>query len=242
MRLDVNAPSLHEGYHARWDRGQRGRRGASLWRAEIPLTVRGQAVGRLEIVGSPDDEPVWVKIAALTERLAAAEDLASVGRPRLIAQHEAAKCAAWPAAVDAAAVRNACVSRGRREGEVSPETSRRTGEDAAATILERIHKEHDWGGTLDESGAGDRSRGGRASRNLPADLLAAQGLVLLGRSSGWSSGVPRLVAVTPIYQSDAQVLVVKKRAGALPIHGGDPRVTTWRTTSDHPHDRSSGAR
>ncbi len=67
VRLDVNAPSLHEAYHARWDHGHDDGEAPSLWRAEIPLTARGLPVGRLEIVGSPDREPVWVKIAALTD-------------------------------------------------------------------------------------------------------------------------------------------------------------------------------
>jgi UDP-GlcNAc:undecaprenyl-phosphate GlcNAc-1-phosphate transferase len=67
VRLDVNAPSLHEGYHARWDRGQDDAEAPHLWRAEIPLTAKGLPVGRLEIVGSPDREPVWRKIAAMTE-------------------------------------------------------------------------------------------------------------------------------------------------------------------------------
>jgi UDP-GlcNAc:undecaprenyl-phosphate GlcNAc-1-phosphate transferase len=74
LRLDVNAPSLHEGYHARWERsGDDGER-PRLWRAEIPLTARGLAVGRLEIAGHPDDQPVWVKIAAVTAVVAEFEE------------------------------------------------------------------------------------------------------------------------------------------------------------------------
>jgi UDP-GlcNAc:undecaprenyl-phosphate GlcNAc-1-phosphate transferase len=67
MRLDVNAPSLHEGYHARWDRAAEADDVPTLWRVTIPLTVRGVAMGRLEIAGLPDDGPMWLKIATLTE-------------------------------------------------------------------------------------------------------------------------------------------------------------------------------
>ena len=67
MRLDVNAPSLHEGYHARWDRDQEDGEAPRLWRAEIPLTAAGLTVGRLEVVGVPDGEPIWRKLAALTQ-------------------------------------------------------------------------------------------------------------------------------------------------------------------------------
>jgi UDP-GlcNAc:undecaprenyl-phosphate GlcNAc-1-phosphate transferase len=61
--LDVNAPALHEGYHARWGRVQSDVENPSFWRAEIPLAAGGQVVGRLEITGLRDDEPVWEKIA-----------------------------------------------------------------------------------------------------------------------------------------------------------------------------------
>jgi UDP-GlcNAc:undecaprenyl-phosphate GlcNAc-1-phosphate transferase len=63
--LDVNAPALHEGYHARWQRSDDEVELPRLWRAEIPLTARGLAVGSVEIAGHPDAEPVWVKIAAV---------------------------------------------------------------------------------------------------------------------------------------------------------------------------------
>jgi UDP-GlcNAc:undecaprenyl-phosphate GlcNAc-1-phosphate transferase len=83
VRLDVNAPSLHEGYHARWDSGQEEGEVPHLWRAEIQLKVRGLAVGRLEVVGQPDDEPMWVKIAALTKALEGVADaLPPLAAPR----------------------------------------------------------------------------------------------------------------------------------------------------------------
>ena len=67
MLLDVNAPSLHEGYHARWSRFQEADEAPSLWRLEIPLSANGVAIGRLLIAGLPDQEPVWTKMQTLTK-------------------------------------------------------------------------------------------------------------------------------------------------------------------------------
>ena len=61
--LDVNAPALHEGYHARWGRVPADAETQTCWRAEIPLAVRGQIVGRLEFAGQYGGEPVGEKIA-----------------------------------------------------------------------------------------------------------------------------------------------------------------------------------
>jgi serine/threonine protein kinase len=63
VRLDV--PDPHEGYHGRWDRGRATDDLADLWRAEIPLRLLGRDVGRLEVSGYRDEEPVAMKIAAL---------------------------------------------------------------------------------------------------------------------------------------------------------------------------------
>jgi UDP-GlcNAc:undecaprenyl-phosphate GlcNAc-1-phosphate transferase len=65
VRLDVNAPAIHEGYHARWDRMADDAEDRVVWRAEIPLEVRKQVIGRLEIIGYQDEEPVWRKILTL---------------------------------------------------------------------------------------------------------------------------------------------------------------------------------
>jgi UDP-GlcNAc:undecaprenyl-phosphate GlcNAc-1-phosphate transferase len=65
IRLDVNAPALHEGYHARWDRADEEGEEAARWRAEIPLRAGNQTVGRLEVAGLRDGEPVWMKITTL---------------------------------------------------------------------------------------------------------------------------------------------------------------------------------
>jgi UDP-GlcNAc:undecaprenyl-phosphate GlcNAc-1-phosphate transferase len=65
--LDVNAPAIHEGYHARWSLPGDESETPNLWFAEIPLMARGQVVGRLEIAGFRDIEPVWKKVAQVTE-------------------------------------------------------------------------------------------------------------------------------------------------------------------------------
>jgi UDP-GlcNAc:undecaprenyl-phosphate GlcNAc-1-phosphate transferase len=66
--LDVNAPAMQEGYHARWFSGpapepQEG----EVWSVDIPLTAAGQSVGRLTITGLRDSEAVWRKVAAVAE-------------------------------------------------------------------------------------------------------------------------------------------------------------------------------
>lgn len=63
VTLDVNAPALHEGYHARWGRVPGDAETRTFWRAEIPLAVRGQIVGRIEFAGQHDGAPVAEKIA-----------------------------------------------------------------------------------------------------------------------------------------------------------------------------------
>jgi UDP-GlcNAc:undecaprenyl-phosphate GlcNAc-1-phosphate transferase len=65
VRLEVNAPALHEEYHGQWDRFEKPNEDISLWRVEIPLFIRGQTVGRVQVAGYPDFEPIWEKIAAI---------------------------------------------------------------------------------------------------------------------------------------------------------------------------------
>jgi len=79
LRFDVNAPAIHEGYHARWDRPQSGaEEGITLWRAAIPLSVGGRTIGEVGVVGCHDDEPIWRKIAALAEMVQGFEAAASL--------------------------------------------------------------------------------------------------------------------------------------------------------------------
>jgi len=70
MRLDINAPALHESYHGRWVNPcdeEDTEAGDTSWNVAIPLLWRGQTVGRLEVSGGRDDQPVWQKIATLTK-------------------------------------------------------------------------------------------------------------------------------------------------------------------------------
>ncbi len=69
IRLDINVPSLHEGYHGRWEHATPAdsNPGSTTWNANIPLVWRDQTVGRLEVSGMRDEQPAWIKIAELTK-------------------------------------------------------------------------------------------------------------------------------------------------------------------------------
>ncbi len=69
VRLNVNAPALYEGYHARWDCSHQEMDEQNFWRAEIPLVVEGQNLGRLELCGHRDHEPVSFKITTIARVL-----------------------------------------------------------------------------------------------------------------------------------------------------------------------------
>jgi hypothetical protein len=76
VQLDVNAPSINEGYHARWARGGESTEDSSLWRAEIPLTVQGKAIGRMVVAGVHDESPFGDKLTALAILLQECETVA----------------------------------------------------------------------------------------------------------------------------------------------------------------------
>jgi UDP-GlcNAc:undecaprenyl-phosphate GlcNAc-1-phosphate transferase len=76
--LDVNAPALHEGYHARWGRVPGDSETPSFWRTEIPVALRGQIVGRLEFTGAYAGAPVCEAIA-LVAKLVEDVELALAG-------------------------------------------------------------------------------------------------------------------------------------------------------------------
>jgi UDP-GlcNAc:undecaprenyl-phosphate GlcNAc-1-phosphate transferase len=79
VRLDVNAPAIHEGYHARWDRAHREMEDMSVfWYSEVPLVAHGRTIGRLEVTGARDDEPIWQKIAVLAGLVQEFESTAAV--------------------------------------------------------------------------------------------------------------------------------------------------------------------
>ncbi len=67
LRLDVNAPALHEGYHARWEIPNKENEFSNMWRIEIPVVTQGIDVGRLLIAGPIDPEPVWWKLESISK-------------------------------------------------------------------------------------------------------------------------------------------------------------------------------
>lgn len=72
IRLDVNVPSLHEVFHASWDRVDRVET-AELWRTEVPLFVRDKVVGRVEITGTRQNGSVSQWLSQLSEVLQSLE-------------------------------------------------------------------------------------------------------------------------------------------------------------------------
>jgi UDP-GlcNAc:undecaprenyl-phosphate GlcNAc-1-phosphate transferase len=69
VELDVNAPSLREGYHAAWKRLS-GRGEEHRWRVEMPLLVTGHKVGHIRMIGDRCEEAVnseFEKVLALIE-------------------------------------------------------------------------------------------------------------------------------------------------------------------------------
>jgi UDP-GlcNAc:undecaprenyl-phosphate GlcNAc-1-phosphate transferase len=68
--LDVNVPSLHEQYYARWEKGldaksEENRR----WQAQIPVMLRGELLIHVHVEGEMDAQPIWSKIAALSRAI-----------------------------------------------------------------------------------------------------------------------------------------------------------------------------
>jgi len=77
VRLDVNAPAWHEGYHRRWTR--KGIEGDALvlWSVDLPLFGHGQVIGRLSVSGARGEDCIAAKLAALSNVVERAEALAS---------------------------------------------------------------------------------------------------------------------------------------------------------------------
>jgi UDP-GlcNAc:undecaprenyl-phosphate GlcNAc-1-phosphate transferase len=83
IRLDLNAPWLHEGYNGTWERSCAARAG-DLWSTVVPVTARGRTLGRLEIVGpvNRDCFQVLGLVAGLLESLQPCMDRLSAELPR----------------------------------------------------------------------------------------------------------------------------------------------------------------
>jgi UDP-GlcNAc:undecaprenyl-phosphate/decaprenyl-phosphate GlcNAc-1-phosphate transferase len=96
INLDVNAPALGESYHAHWDSGANQADEAALWRAEIPLALQQQSIGRLEVMGLRDAGPISAKLAQLAIMVQSFEaHLAMWGEAMLANRNQVVKAPAF---------------------------------------------------------------------------------------------------------------------------------------------------
>lgn len=97
--LNIDAPALNERFHARWDQFDDSPDGHGSWQAEIPLVTRGLTIGRVEVKGRFDGEPVSMKIAKLENivtnfqisGLAGARSEPETAAPALLPEQDALK-------------------------------------------------------------------------------------------------------------------------------------------------------
>jgi hypothetical protein len=68
IELDVNAPSLREGYHATWE-SSRTLSGEKQWRFEMPLFAVGHKVGHIRIAAERTSDSASVEIERLLAML-----------------------------------------------------------------------------------------------------------------------------------------------------------------------------
>ncbi|MBN2474011.1 MAG: undecaprenyl/decaprenyl-phosphate alpha-N-acetylglucosaminyl 1-phosphate transferase [Pirellulales bacterium] len=66
IRLDVNLPAAHEGYHASWELRRRDDPQKS-WRLDVPLVLTGRPIGGLRIVGRRSGRSVCEQLQRLIE-------------------------------------------------------------------------------------------------------------------------------------------------------------------------------
>jgi len=68
--LDINAPAIQETYHARWSSQTDDPADFTVWRAELPMVVDMQTVGRLEVAGRRGNGSMSSEISRLSTILA----------------------------------------------------------------------------------------------------------------------------------------------------------------------------
>jgi UDP-GlcNAc:undecaprenyl-phosphate GlcNAc-1-phosphate transferase len=73
VELDVNAPSLREGYHAKWESASRAAE-EKLWRFEMPLVAVGHRVGHIRIAAERASKTASTDLACLQSMLDDFED------------------------------------------------------------------------------------------------------------------------------------------------------------------------
>ncbi len=62
IKLNLHLPQVHEGFYASWKR--RGDlESEHCWQAELPISLNGQVVGRLQVAGLPDSRSASVHIS-----------------------------------------------------------------------------------------------------------------------------------------------------------------------------------
>jgi UDP-GlcNAc:undecaprenyl-phosphate GlcNAc-1-phosphate transferase len=226
VRLDVNVPAIDEGYHASWVRAV-GDEEDGLWRIEVPLTSREQVVGRLELAGRREDqECVSVKVAALGRFITELEGVVGeLARAREARQARGGPTTPLPpthqpppAEQDEgdSRVRVLAPLGGLREGErrgLSPPSFRRDKprrSPFSPGYRPRRRREHQMADNFIDGGEAQGAAAG-PSRNLLQVLWQRKALVLFGLTVGTLVGTLVYLQRPPVYQSSAQVHVVKKR-------------------------------
>ncbi len=62
IKLNLHLPQMHEGFYASWKR-KLEHEPEHCWRAELPISLQGQVVGRLEVAGLPDAQSASLHIS-----------------------------------------------------------------------------------------------------------------------------------------------------------------------------------
>ncbi|MEZ6107687.1 MAG: MraY family glycosyltransferase [Pirellulaceae bacterium] len=73
VRLDLNLPWLHEGYHAVWQRQLEGIDVDSLWQTRLPLCANSRLFGHVQITGPSNRGAIYPILAQLSDLLESME-------------------------------------------------------------------------------------------------------------------------------------------------------------------------
>ena len=97
IRLDVSVPTIHEAYHASWQRPGKTPPEA-CWNVDIPLVFDDQPVGRVRVAGRRDERSACLSIQHLMELIEPFElRLQTLARDEVPAMtHEGVAAAAGP--------------------------------------------------------------------------------------------------------------------------------------------------
>ena len=120
VRLDLNLPWLHEGYHAVWHRRANVER-HEIWHTRIPLTANGRTYGRLEISAPLAETSVYALLGLLAELLESMESV--ITRLADTPQDPASGARAPSAAPAISSVRSEADSGSSSHAQISQSTS-----------------------------------------------------------------------------------------------------------------------